>query len=68
MGLALAAALPSVVVLALRSADGIEQTLTLLFAETERVRCGQRMLANRLFEVLLLQVVDFHLEVSHLAR
>jgi len=56
------AALPSVVVLPLRSVDGIEQTLALLFSETERVRCGQRLLADRLFEVLLLQVLRWLLD------
>jgi len=56
------AALPSVVVLPLRSVEGIEQTLALLFAETERVRCGQRLLADRLFEVLLLQLLRWLLD------
>ena len=56
------AALPPVVVLPLRSVDGIEQTLALLFAETERVRCGQRLLADRLFEVLLLQLLRWLLD------
>ena len=56
------AALPSLVVLPLRSVDGIEQTLDLLFAETERLRCGQRLLADRLFEVLLLQVLRWLLD------
>jgi AraC-like DNA-binding protein len=56
------AALPQVVVLPLRAVDGIEQTLALLFAETERVRCGQRLLADRLFEVLLLQVLRWLLD------
>ena len=56
------AALPSVVVLPLHKVDGIEQTLALLFAETERVRCGQRLLADRLFEVLLLQLLRWLLD------
>ena len=56
------AALPPVVVLPLRTVDGIEQTLALLFAETERVRCGQRLLADRLFEVLLLQLLRWLLD------
>ncbi|MBI3368533.1 MAG: AraC family transcriptional regulator [Burkholderiales bacterium] len=55
-------ALPSLIVLALREVDGIEQTLALLFSETERVRCGQRLLADRLFEVLLLQVLRWLLD------
>jgi AraC-like DNA-binding protein len=56
------AALPALVALPLRAVDGIEQTLTLLFAETEQVRCGQRLLADRLFEVLLLQVLRWLLD------
>jgi AraC-like DNA-binding protein len=56
------AALPPVLVLPLRSVEGLEQTLALLFAETERVRCGQRLLADRLFEVLLLQSLRWLLD------
>jgi AraC-like DNA-binding protein len=56
------AALPSVLVLPLRAVDGLEQTLALLFAETERLRCGQRLLADRLFEVLLLQLLRWLLD------
>jgi len=50
-------ALPAFVALPIAEVAGIEQTLALLFAETERVRCGQRLLASRLFEVLLLQLL-----------
>ncbi|MBC7602264.1 MAG: AraC family transcriptional regulator [Ramlibacter sp.] len=56
------AALPAVLVLPLRSIQGLEQTLALLFAETEHVRCGQPLLANRLFEVLLLQLLRWLLD------
>jgi len=56
------AALPPVVVVPLRAVDGLEPTLALLFAETERVRCGQRLLADRLFEVLLLQLLRWLLD------
>uniref|UniRef100_UPI0034D6EDFC cupin domain-containing protein n=2 Tax=Pseudomonadota TaxID=1224 RepID=UPI0034D6EDFC len=31
-------------------------------AEAERVRCGQRLLADRLFEVLLLQLLRWMLD------
>jgi AraC-like DNA-binding protein len=55
-------ALPAVLALPVRTVEGIEQTLTLLFAETERVRCGQRLLADRLFEVLLLQMLRWLLD------
>lgn len=53
----LARALPPLLVLSLREVDGLEQTLSLLFAESERVRCGQRLLADRLFDVLVLQLL-----------
>ncbi|WP_046113685.1 helix-turn-helix transcriptional regulator [Aquincola tertiaricarbonis] len=56
------AALPPVVVLPLHAVDGLEQTLALLFAETEQVRCGHRLLADRLFEVLLLQLLRWLLD------
>jgi len=55
-------ALPPVLVLPLRSVDGLEQSLALLFAETERLRCGQRLLADRMFEVLLLQLLRWLLD------
>lgn len=55
-------ALPPLVVLPLASVDGIAATLALLFAEAERVRCGQRLLADRLFEVLLLQLLRWMLD------
>lgn len=56
------AALPAVVVLPLASVAGLAPTLALLFAETEQVRCGHRLLANRLFEVLLLQLLRWLLD------
>jgi AraC-like DNA-binding protein len=55
-------ALPPLVVLPLARVDGIAATLALLFAEAERVRCGQRLLADRLFEVLLLQLLRWMLD------
>lgn len=61
-------ALPALVALPIAEVAGIEQTLALLFAETERVRCGQRLLAGRLFEVLLLQLLRWlldHPEAGH---
>ena len=50
------------VVLPLAKVEGIDHTLALLFAETTRVRCGQRLLADRLFEVLLLQLLRWLLD------
>jgi AraC-like DNA-binding protein len=55
-------ALPPLVALPIASVDGIEQTLALLFAETARVRCGQRLLADRLFDVLMLQLLRWLLD------
>ena len=50
------------VTLRIHDVDGIEQTLSLLFAETERVRCGQRLVADRLLEILLLQMLRWLLD------
>ena len=58
----LARALPALVLLPLRAVEGLEQSLALLFAETERVRCGHRLLAERLFEVVLLQLLRWVLD------
>lgn len=55
-------ALPPVLMLPLRSVEGLDHTLSLLFAESERVRCGQRLLADRLFEVLVLQLLRWLLD------
>ena len=49
--------LPPVVIVPLAALPGIEHTLALLFGEADRHRCGQRLVADRLFEVLLLQVL-----------
>jgi AraC-like DNA-binding protein len=58
----IARALPPLVVLPLARVAGLEHTLALLFAETEQLRCGQRLLADRLFEVLLLQLLRWLLD------
>jgi AraC-like DNA-binding protein len=58
----LARALPPVMVLPLMQVEGLEPTLSLLFAETERVRCGQRLLADRLLDVLVLQLLRWLLD------
>ena len=50
-------ALPALVLLPLARVDGLQAALALLFAETERLRCGQRLLADRLFEVVLIQLL-----------
>lgn len=58
----LARALPALVLLPLRQVEGLEQSLALLFAETDRARCGHRLLADRLFEVVLLQLLRWLLD------
>lgn len=49
--------LPSLVAVPLAAIDGLEPALGLLFSEADQNRCGSRLLANRLFEVVLLQVL-----------
>lgn len=53
----LARALPPLLVLPLSRVEGLEDALALLFAETDRLRCGSRLLADRLFEVVLIQLL-----------
>src|SRR5690606_23318173 len=43
-------------------AEGLAPPLALLFAEADGVRCGSRLLAGRLFEVLLVQVLRWALD------
>lgn len=58
----LARALPALVRLPLREVEGLEQSLALLFGETTRVLCGHRLLADRLFEVVLIQLLRWLLD------
>ncbi|HZW19327.1 AraC family transcriptional regulator [Luteimonas lutimaris] len=53
----LVAGLPPLVVLPLRAVDGLQASLDLLFDEADHVRCGHRLLADRLFEVVLIQLL-----------
>jgi AraC-like DNA-binding protein len=55
-------ALPPLLLLPLQQIDGLDAALQLLFNETDRVRCGQRILADRLFEVVLLQMLRWLLD------
>ncbi len=55
-------ALPPLVVLPLAQVDGLDAALALLFAETERVRCGHRLLADRLFDVVWVQLLRWMLD------
>ncbi|MFC7301694.1 AraC family transcriptional regulator [Cognatiluteimonas weifangensis] len=58
----LARALPPLIALPLETVEGLEDSLRLLFAETTRVRCGHRLLADRLFEVVLIQLLRWLLD------
>lgn len=58
----LARALPALIHLPLREVPGLEQSLALLFAETAQVLCGHRLLADRLFEVVLIQLLRWLLD------
>ncbi len=51
------AALPPLILLPLDAVQGLKPALDLLFAETDRLRCGSRLLADRLFEVVLIQLL-----------
>ncbi len=51
------AALPPLVQVPLDAVPGLRPSLDMLFAETDRVRCGSRLLADRLFEVVLIQLL-----------
>lgn len=54
--------LPPVLVLPLDAVDSLEPALDLLFSEVDNVRCGNRLLADRLFEVVLIQLFRWILE------
>ena len=55
-------ALPPLVVLPLAKVPGLEGALNLLFAEADAVQCGHRLIADRLFEVVLLQLLRWLLD------
>lgn len=58
----LARALPPLVALPLTRVPGLNLALELLFSETDRVRCGQRLLADRIFEVVVIQLLRWLLD------
>lgn len=58
----LARALPPVIVLPLAKLPGLALSLELLFFETAQLRCGQRLLADRIFEVVLIQLLRWLLD------
>lgn len=53
----LVSALPPLIRVPLHEIEGLHSALDLLFAETDRVRCGSRLLADRLFEIVLIQLL-----------
>lgn len=61
----LARALPGFMAVPLERVPGLAAALDLLFAETDQVRCGQRLLADRLFEVVVLQLLRWLLDHPH---
>ena len=54
--------LPSVVVIGLDDVAALRPALGLLFAEVDNVRCGRPILADRLFEVVLIQMLRWMLD------
>jgi AraC-like DNA-binding protein len=58
----LARALPALTVLPLAQVPGLAGALALLFQEADQVRCGHRLVADRLFEVVLLQLLRWLLD------
>ena len=56
--------LPAVIVLPVAAVDTLGPSLDLLFAEIDNVRCGRRVLADRLFEVVLVHLFRWLLDHS----
>lgn len=54
--------LPPLIALPLTRVPGLEMALDLLFSETDQARCGQRLLADRLFEVVVIQLLRWLLD------
>lgn len=58
----LARSLPPLVALPLAQVPGMDMALQLLLSETDQMRCGQRLLVDRLFEVVLIQLLRWLLD------
>ena len=58
----LARALPALIALPLGRVAGLQLALELLFTETDYVRCGQRLLVDRIFEVVVIQLIRWLLD------
>ncbi len=64
-------ALPPLLCVPLHQVDGLRPALDLLFSEADRMRCGSRLLADRLFEVVLIQLLRWiidHPQQAGIAR
>lgn len=59
------AALPALLLVPLSAVPGLQPALELLFAETDQARCGSRLLADRLFEVVLIQLLRWVIDHPH---
>lgn len=55
-------ALPPLIVLPLAKVPGLEKALDLLFQEADAVGCGHRLIADRMFEVVMLQLLRWLLD------
>jgi AraC-like DNA-binding protein len=62
----IAAALPPFICLSLASIEGTDNILALLFEEAFNQRCGRQALIDRLFEVVLIQVLRHLMEAGHI--
>ena len=62
----IAGALPDVVALPLADIDGVDHSLALLFDEAASDNCGRREMIDRLFEVVLIQVLRHLMEAGQL--
>lgn len=56
--------LPSVIVLPLDEVAALAPALDLLFSEVDNVRCGRPLVADRMFEVVLIQLLRWMLDNS----
>ncbi|GAA2861311.1 AraC family transcriptional regulator [Actinoplanes cyaneus] len=54
--------LPPVLIVPLDAVKGLEPLLQFLFDEVDNVRCGQRLIADRLFEVVLIHLLRWILD------
>ena len=61
----LARSLPPLVALPLAQVPGMDMALQLLLSETDHLRCGHRLLVNRLFEVVVIQLLRWLLDHPH---